>query len=84
MKRGDFLYVRWRVKATNQIHEERVDLRSRLPYDLNQKTVYFIAQGDQLQIFLIPPFDERRPTGSPPIGPRLYQHLRAVRIFPDQ
>lgn len=83
MLRGDYLYVKWRDKATGNIYEDRVDLRHRLPRDITGHRVYFMIQGDQLYVYLIPPSDQLRPKDEPPVGPSKYQHLRTVRIYPD-
>ena len=81
MLRPDSLYVRWRVKSTGEIHEDTVDLRSRLPADIKDHRVYFIARGRQLYIYLITP--ERRAPESAPKGPSMYQHLKSITIYPD-
>jgi hypothetical protein len=31
MPEGDFLYVKWRIKATREVFEDRVNLKGRLP-----------------------------------------------------
>src|SRR5579864_2647111 len=36
---GDFLYVKWRVLSTGKEYEDRVDLKSRLPSDMDEKIV---------------------------------------------
>ena len=69
MLRGDYLYVKWRDKATGNIYEDRVDLRHRLPRDITGHTVYFMIQRDQLYVYLIPPPDQLRPKDEPPVGP---------------
>jgi hypothetical protein len=51
--KGDFLYAKWRVKATGQIFEETVDLRKLLPQSVENQTVYVTIDGRQLYIFLI-------------------------------
>ena len=81
MVRGEFLYVKWKIKSTGAVHEDNVDLRHRLPADLTAKRVYFIVQGTQLHVYLIS--DERRPPGSPAIGPRMYRDFTTVQIYPD-
>jgi hypothetical protein len=55
MPRGEFLYVKWRIKATGEIHEDRVDLRNRLPTDMTNYGVHFLIDGAQLYVFLLPP-----------------------------
>ena len=53
--KGDYLYVKWRVKNTGQIYEDKVDLTTRLPKDINQHEIHFLIKGTQLFVFLLPP-----------------------------
>lgn len=53
MRVGDDLYVKWRIKESGQIHEDTVDLRRRLPADLENQEVYFDIGGPQLYVYLI-------------------------------
>ena len=61
--RGDFLYVKWRVKKPGVFgeylgtYEDRVDLRSRLPADINNLRIHFIIRGVQLYVYLIWSYD---------------------------
>ena len=55
LSRGEFLYVKWRVKATGEIYEDRVDLRHRLPADVTNYGIHFLIDGPQLYVFLLPP-----------------------------
>jgi hypothetical protein len=82
MRKGDSLYVKWRVKTTAQVYEETVDLRHRLPADITGYRVYFTLNSSRLYIYLISP--ERRPPEMPPNGPRAYRHLKIVTLYPDQ
>jgi hypothetical protein len=82
MLRGDYLYVKWRVKSTNYVYEENVDLRTRLPRDLENHRIYFIVRGPQLYIYLIPPESRKRPAGVAPNGPRMYSDLDVKTIYP--
>ncbi len=84
MPPGEFLYVKWRVKSTGAVYEDRVDLRSRLPADLRGHRIYFIVKGPQLYVYDIPPENRRRPAGKPPNGPSTYDYLDVVTIYPDQ
>jgi hypothetical protein len=79
---GEDLYVKWKIKSTGEVFEDTVDLRKRLPDDIAQHHVYFIVKESQLYVYLISP--ERRPVELPPNGPRAYQHLKAVSIYPDR
>jgi hypothetical protein len=53
--KGDYLYVKWRIKSTGQIEEDTVDLTTRLPKDITQHEIHFVIVDAQLVIYLIPP-----------------------------
>jgi len=80
---GEFLYVRWRVKATGQVHEQRVDLRNRLPTDMKDHGLTFVIDGAQLYVYVITP----RPKpfyGAPPITRTWHSATRyTYEIFPQ-
>lgn len=80
--RGDFLYVKWRVKATGDIFEDRVDLRNRLPADITRQTIRFTIKGTQLHIYLVT--RNKRAQGSPAGPLRKYQDLEVIEIYPAQ
>lgn len=82
MLRGDFLYVKWRIKDTGQIYEDNVDLRRRLPSNIKNHRIHFIVRGPQLYVYLIT--SERRPVDMQPNGPRPYQYLKTLTIYPDE
>lgn len=63
---GEFLYVKWRVCATGQIFEERVDLRDRLPWDMKDHALTFVIDGPQLYVYVVTP--KPKPIyGAPPL-----------------
>jgi hypothetical protein len=82
MLRGDFLYVKWRIKTTGQIYEDTVDLRSRLPANITDCRIHFLIRGSQLYVYLITP--QKRPIGEPPNGPKMYDDLKTLTIYPDK
>lgn len=82
MLRGDFLYVKWRIKKTGQVYEDTVDLRSRLPADIYGHEICFAIKGAQLYVYLISP--EPRPPDMPPNGPRAYHESKVFTLYPDQ
>lgn len=82
MLRGEFLYVKWRLKSTGQIYEDNVDLRQRLPTDIKDHRIHFAINGTQLYIYLIAP--ERRAKDMPAIGPEMYRYRKTTMIYPDQ
>ena len=82
MLRGDELYVKWLLRSTGEIHEDTVDLRKRLPTDIENCRIYFLVRGPQLYVYLITP--QRRANNDPPNGPRATSYLRTVTLYPGQ
>ena len=82
MPRGDFLFVKWRIKSTGQILEDRVDLRDRLPADITHHTIYFVVQKDELVVYLISP--EFRAPSDPRTGPTVHKYHKSTIIYPDR
>lgn len=62
--RPDFLFVKWRIKATGEVLEDTVDLKSRLPRDFSRHTVHFTVDDKQLYIYLIA-WDNKKPKNCP-------------------
>lgn len=56
---GEFLYVKWRIKATGEIFEDRVDLRERLPKNMTNHTLTFVPDGQQLHVYIETPFPRK-------------------------
>ena len=81
MLRGDDLYVKWRLKETGQVFEETVDLKSRLPADIENCDVYFLVRGAQLYVYLITP--HKREKGEPSNGPSKWSFRRILTLYPD-
>lgn len=52
---GDFLYVRWAIKATGELREDRVDLRPLLPASMEDFSLTFVIDGRQLYVYLVTP-----------------------------
>jgi len=57
---GEFLYVKWRIKATGEVFEDRVDLRGRLPKDMSDHELTFVIDGQQLYLYIMTPRDQAR------------------------
>ncbi len=51
--RGDFVYMKWRIRATGEVFEDRVDLRQRLPSDIRNQRIYCVIDGGRLSLLLI-------------------------------
>lgn len=81
-KRGDFLYVKWQIKATGEIYEDTVDLRKRLPKDINDKRIHFIVNNKQLYVYLISKEKHNHVVCDGPV--KMYCHLKTIQIYPDQ
>ena len=82
MRRGDALWVKWKVLAENKIYEDTVDLKTRLPGNISEHILYFRVEGAQLYVYLVSP--ERRKNDEPAVGPRKYRHLSVALVYPDQ
>ena len=52
---GEFLYVKWRIKSTGEVIEDKVDLRNLLPRNMFEHKVTFVIDGRQLIVYLVTP-----------------------------
>ena len=95
MLRGDFLYVKWRIRKTGQVFEDRVDLRNRLPKDLTGSRVHFVVDGKQLYVYVITrekvtglcPADDQAAFNRVRPEQRIYLEYcsrEILQIYPDQ
>jgi hypothetical protein len=57
---GDDLYVKWRIRSSGQVIEDTVDLKSKLPRDMERQRLRFIVEGSQLYVYVIS-YDPVRP-----------------------
>lgn len=98
MLRGDFLYVKWRLKQTGEVYEDTVDLKSRLPADITDHRIHFVIRGPQLYVYLISP-ERLNPNPCPSQEAlrklakteapgdrifRMYCNLKITTLYPDQ
>lgn len=65
---GEFLYVKWRIKETGEVIEDRVDLRERLPKNMTNHALTFSIDGKQLHVFVATPLP-RKLTHTDPLRP---------------
>jgi len=79
---GDYLYVKWRIKATGVVYEQTIDLRHRLPRNIENHKIYFVIKGDRLVIYLISP--ERIARGEHLNNLPAYNDRKYTVIYPDQ
>jgi hypothetical protein len=82
---GDFLYVKWRILATSDVLEDRVDLKSRLPDDMDHKIIHFSITGHQLIVSLIEGIEQTdfHANGAPDCPVPSYRLYKCTRIYPD-
>lgn len=80
--RGEFLYVKWRVKGSEQVFEDKVDLASRLPADIEGLRIHFVIMGSQLYVYLIWPIGKGPYLVKGPV--KYYELQKQVQIYPDQ
>ncbi len=81
MQRGDDLYVKWRLKESGEVFEKTVDLKSRMPANIEECELYFMVRGPQLYVYLITA--EKRPKDEPPNGPSKWAFRRILTLYPD-
>ncbi|WP_342617094.1 hypothetical protein [Rhodoferax sp. GW822-FHT02A01] len=81
MEAGGLLYVKWRDTETKTVYEDTVDLRNRLPKNMEDHEIYLMIKGSQLYVYLVSP--ERRPTNMPSNGPHIYRSQIVTTIYPD-
>lgn len=79
---GDFLYVQWRLKATGEVLEQRVDLRDRLPRDMKDHELTFLMDGRQLYVYVVTPRRKKSSDEPPILKTWLSQYAHAYEIFP--
>lgn len=82
MLRGEFLYVKWRIKETGEVLEDRVDLKERLPRNIEGCRIHFIVRGRQLYVYLISPKPNPDRFQKPPLP--MYADLKVIEIYPAQ
>ena len=79
---GDFLYVKWRVKATGEVIEDKVDLRNLLPQNMFDHGLTFVIDGRQLYVYLVTP--KFKKYGDPPqLKTYLSNHHVTYEIYPN-
>jgi hypothetical protein len=82
MPRGEYLYVKWRIRGTGKIYEDKVDLKTRLPADIENLKIYFVVRGPQLYVYLIWPYDAKHEY--PPEPLKRFGRVKQEQIYPDQ
>lgn len=81
---GDFLYVRWLLKDTDEMIEHRVDLRDRLPKNMNNQTLTFAIKGKELHVYLVTD-KAKSHWGEPPVlGTYRSELYLTYEIYPNK
>jgi hypothetical protein len=78
---GDYLYVKWKIKANGEVLEKKVDLRAILPENMERQIVRFVVKEKILYIFL-EHLGNLRPADSPIVGPFTFQFYVTRQIYP--
>lgn len=79
---GEFLFVKWRLKSTGEIFEERVDLRDRLPKDMADHELTFVIDSRQLHVFVVTPRRKKSFDEPPILKTWRSEFAHAYEIFP--
>lgn len=80
---GEFLYVKWRLKASGEVLEHRVDLRERLPRDMTDHELTFVIEGKQLYVFVVTPQRQTTNLKQRPQKTWLSRHNVTYEIYPQ-
>ena len=81
---GDFLYVKWRLMASGEVLEERVDLRARLPGDMKDHELTFVIDGRQLYVYVVTPERKKAYAEAPLLKTWRSKFSKAFEVFPNQ
>jgi hypothetical protein len=81
---GEFLYVKWRLKASDEVLEQRVDLRERLPRDMTDHELTFVIDGQQLYVYVVTPQDHPSSVKQRTHRTWLSRFNVAYEIYPSQ
>lgn len=80
---GEFLYVKWRLKATGEVFEQRVDLRGRLPRDMTDHELTFVIDGPQLYVYVVTPQLQPPETKQRTHRTWLSRYNQTYEVFPN-
>lgn len=83
MRIGDDLYVKWRLRDSGETHEDTVDLRSRLPRDLENQRLYLDIEGPQLYVYIISR-EEMPPGATACPAKEVWQRMRKSTSSPER
>lgn len=79
---GEFMYVKWRIKATGEVLEDRVDLRGRLPGDMRDHGLTFVIDGRQVYLYVLTPQSKTAKNDAPVLRTWLSKYNIGYEIYP--
>lgn len=79
---GEFLFVKWKLKATGEVFEQRVDLKDRLPKDMSGHELTFLMDGRQLYVYVVTPQPQPQSVKQRTNRSWLSRYNVAYEIFP--
>jgi len=82
MPTASFLYVKWRIKSTNEIVEKRIDLRGRLPFDMKGQEVTFLIDGQELYVYVVTPIKITKNLPKAPLRAWKSRYQVTYEIYP--
>lgn len=80
---GEFLYVKWRLKASGEVLEQRVDLRDRLPRNMTDHELTFVVDGRQLYVYVVTPQAQAKTVKQRSHRTWLSRHNVTYEIYPQ-
>lgn len=83
MPNAEFLYVKWRIKATGEVLEERIDLQGLLPPNMQDQEVTFVIDGRQLYVYLVTPTKIAKNLPKPPKKSWQSRYQVTYEIYPN-
>lgn len=79
---GEFLYVKWRLKGSSEVLEQRVDLRDRLPASMSGHELTFVIDGRLLYVYVVTPIRKKSFDESPILKTWRSEVAHAYEVFP--
>lgn len=81
---GDYFYAKWRVNSTRKEYEEKVDLKSRLPSDMDDKIIKIVFEESHLHIYLVEgnTAAQLHAKGAPDCPASVYEPFKCTEIYP--
>lgn len=77
---GDDLYLKWRIKATGEVVEKTVDLKSVLPRSIEDTIIYPVIGTTDIDVYLVS--RQARPSDFPSVGPGKFRGNKACVLYP--